>query len=116
MVRAFGQGKRDAQFWDHATTAASGLRVPKPFADHLILDALYESNGIAVAVPDAEILADVALAARREGIFLSPEGAATVSAARQLAKSGFLRPADKVVLFNTGSGYKYVELFPKGES
>jgi threonine synthase len=112
VVRAFGQGSTEAQFWDHAKTAASGLRVPKPFADTLILEALYESSGIALAVPDAELVADIALAARTEGIFLSPEGAATVTAARQLAKSGFLRPSDSVLLFNTGSGYKYFELFP----
>jgi threonine synthase len=112
VVRAFGAGKTETAFWDHAVTAASGLRVPKPFADSLILEALYESNGIAIAVPDAEILADIRLGARTEGIFLSPEGAATVTAARELARSGFLRPSDKVVLFNTGSGYKYFELFP----
>lgn len=112
VVRAFGKGQTEVQFWDHAATAASGLRVPKPFADTLILEALYESSGIAVAVPDAELLADIAVAARTEGIFLSPEGAATVSAARELARSGFLKPSDSVLLFNTGSGYKYFELFP----
>ncbi len=112
VVRAFGQGKTETQFWENAKTAASGLRVPKPFADTLILEALYESSGIAVAVPDAEIIADIRLAARTEGLFLSPEGAATVTAARELSRSGFLKPADSVLLFNTGSGYKYFELFP----
>jgi threonine synthase len=112
VVRAFGLGKSEVQFWENAHTPASGLRVPKPFADTLILEALYESSGIAVAVPDAELVADIRLAARSEGLFLSPEGAATVTAARELSRSGFLKPSDSVLLFNTGSGYKYFELFP----
>ena len=111
IVRAFQTGKRESEFWVNARTKASGLRVPKAFADHLILKALEESRGTAVAVSDDELLDDMKNVAAIEGIFLCPEGAAAVTAARHLAKSGFIGPQENVVLFNTGSGYKYTELF-----
>jgi len=113
IVRAFEQKQTGSQFWDHARTAASGLRVPKAFADTMILSALYESLGTALAVSDEDLLADMRHVARSEGIFLCPEGAATVTAARALVGNGFIKPTDSVLLFNTGSGYKYVELFAK---
>ncbi len=111
IVRAFEERRKESQFWPDARTKASGLRVPKAFADELILDALYESGGTAVAVSDDELIAEMRRTARLEGLFLCPEGAATVAAARHLASREFLHPSDRVLLFNTGSGYKYVELF-----
>jgi threonine synthase len=112
IVRAFQEHKDKSEFWDNAQTCASGLRVPKAFADTLILKALYESKGTAVAVADAEILADMRHVAAREGMFLCPEGAAAVSATRTLAQQGVIAASDTVVIFNTGMGYKYTELFP----
>lgn len=111
IVKAFQAGKRESEFWDNARTKASGLRVPKAFADHLILKALDESSGTAVAVSDEEMLDDMKNVAATEGIFLCPEGAAAATAARHLVKAGFINSKDRVVLFNTGSGYKYTELY-----
>jgi len=110
IVRAFEEHKTASEFWNNAATIASGLRVPKAFADELILSALYESYGTAVSVSDSDLLSDMKLVAANEGILLCPEGAATVSAARLLLKKGFLSPDERIVLFNTGSGYKYVEI------
>jgi len=111
IVKAFAAGKRESEFWEHSATKAYGLRVPKAFADHLILDALYESRGTALAVTDDELLNEMRRVATVEGLFLCPEGAAAMAAARQLAASGFIRREDKVVVFNTGTGYKYTELY-----
>ena len=111
VVRAFDERKVESAFWDGAQTVASGLRVPKAFADAMILAAIYESKGCAVAVPDSDLLSEMARVAALEGIFLCPEGAAGVAAARKLRQQGFIAPSDRVVVFNTGSGYKYVELF-----
>jgi threonine synthase len=111
IVKAFTERKSSSEFWHNATTAASGLRVPKAFADTLILEALYESNGTAISVADEDLLSEMKHTAACEGIFLCPEGAAAVSAVRQLLKSSFIVPSDHVLLFNTGTGYKYVELF-----
>ncbi len=108
IVKAFQQRKKESEAWPNPTTAAAGLRVPKAFADALILDALYESKGSAVAVTEEEWLADLKTAARLEGILLCPEGAAAIAALRKL--KGFIRPDDTVVVFNTGSGYKYSEV------
>ncbi|HLX11703.1 MAG TPA: threonine synthase [Bacteroidota bacterium] len=110
VVKAFEAHATSAEFWNDAQTLASGLRVPKPFADDLILQALYESSGTAVAVDDNQILKDIKKIAFEEGMLLSPEGAATVSAARLLRTSGFIKENDSVLLFNTGSGYKYIEV------
>jgi threonine synthase len=111
IVRAFTEQKHESVFWEGARTVASGLRVPKAFADTLILQALYESGGCAVAVPDEDLLADMRHVASLEGLFLCPEGAAAVTAVRKLKRGGFIRGSDRVLIFNTGSGYKYVELF-----
>lgn len=111
IVKAFQERQNQSEFWSGASTVASGLRVPKAFADSLILDTLYKSGGSAVDVPDAMLLEDMRRVANIEGLFLCPEGAATVSAARMLQEQGWIRGDEKVVLFNTGSGYKYVELF-----
>jgi threonine synthase len=111
IVKAFQEQKDRSDFWDNAQTRASGLRVPKAFADMLILKALYESKGTAIAVADDVILADMRHVAAREGIFLCPEGAAAVSATRALVQQGFIATSDTVVIFNTGMGYKYTELY-----
>jgi len=110
IVRAFQQGKEYAEAWSKAETIAGGLRVPRPFADRLILKVLRESRGTAVAVPDGEIREAMALLARTEGLLASPEGAATVAAARRLVQEGFIRPNDRVVLMNCGTLLKHIDL------
>jgi threonine synthase len=109
IVKAFSEGREDAPYWEGARTLAHGLRVPKALADFLILRALRESQGGGVAVSEAEIIGGVREASSREGLFMAPEGGACVAAARKLRASGALSPDDTVVLFNTGTGYKYVE-------
>jgi threonine synthase len=109
IVEAFEKGGESAEFWDHAATIASGLRVPKVLGDFLILSALRASLGTAVTATDEEMLAAGRELAAREGIFAAPEGAATVVAARKLATDGWIEPQQAVVLFNTGTGYKYSE-------
>lgn len=113
VVKAFGAKARKSEFWEGARTAASGLRVPKAFADHLILDALYESGGTAVSVTDDEAIAAMGRAARTDGVLLCPEGAAALAALPALTGSGFLRGPETVVVFNTGSGYKYAEILDR---
>src|SRR5215216_4592668 len=108
VVRAFDQGALFCDFWINAHTLASGLRVPKSFADHLILQDIYESKGIAVAVSDEAILESQKQLAQMEGIFAAPEGAATVAALKQLIENQWVRPEERIVLFNTGSGLKYL--------
>ena len=109
IVKAFQEGREDAPFWENARTHAHGLRVPKALGDFLILRALRASGGAAVAVSEAEIVAGVKEAAVSEGLFMAPEGGACVAAARKLKASGQLSAEDAVVLFDTGTGYKYVE-------
>jgi threonine synthase len=113
VVRAFEARAAKSEFWEGASTVASGLRVPKAFADHLILSALYESGGTAVAVSDEQALGAMERAARTEGLMLSPEGAAALAALPVLTGSGFLRGGETVVVFNTGSGYKYAEVLER---
>src|SRR6204780_1471782 len=111
VVRAFNQGAERSQFWEGAATVASGLRVPKPLGDFLVLKAVRESGGTAIAVPDSELIdAGIQLAAE-EGIFVSPEGGACVAAAERLLRDGFLNRDDKIVIYNTGSGLKYLEAY-----
>jgi len=108
VVKAFEAGDLACEFWHDARTLASGLRVPKSFADRLILQVLRDSQGTAVAVSDQEITeANVRLGAL-EGIFCSPEGAATLAGLYHLIDSGWVHAADRIVLFNTGSGLKYI--------
>ena len=109
IVKAFQAGAAFSDFWIYAHTVASGLRVPKSFADALILKALRESQGQALAVSDAEIMAAQAEICTREGLFPAPEGAATLVAARKLNEQNWIRTDERVVLFNTGSGLKYLE-------
>ena len=110
IVRAFKEGKHDSQFWENAATIASGLRVPKAFADHLILDAVYKSGGSAVAVSDDEITAMVYEIAKTEGFFICPEGAASFASLRHLLSEGKLSETERVLVFNTAAGIKYPEV------
>ena len=109
IVKAFSEGAEEAPMWPNAQTHAHGLRVPKALGDFLILRALRQSHGAAVAVSEAEIIAGVKEGAAAEGIFLCPEGGACVAALRKLKASGHVSPDDTVVLFNTGTGFKYVD-------
>jgi threonine synthase len=110
IVKAWDEGKASAEIWPHASTLASGLRVPKPYGDYLILDILKKSGGVALAVTDAEILDATRHWAKVEGIFAAPEGAASLVAYQKLLASGFFTADDNVVLFNTGSGLKYLDV------
>ncbi|HEX6939752.1 MAG TPA: threonine synthase [Longimicrobiales bacterium] len=107
IVRAWDAGRDDAEPWQNARTYASGLRVPRAVGDFLILRAIRESGGAAVAVPDDAMRDAVRLIGRTTGIFAAPEGGATAAALRPLLDRGLLRPDEEVVLFNTGSGLKY---------
>lgn len=111
IVRAFEKGEQRSQFWDDAQTVASGLRVPKPLGDFLILDAVRSSGGTAIAVSDAELIDAGIQLASDEGIFVAPEGAACVSALQKLLESGFLKRNEKIVIYNTGAGLKYLEAY-----
>jgi threonine synthase len=111
IVRAFERGDEFAEAWVNAHTLADGLRVPAAVGDFLMLRALRESEGAAIAVPDAEMLGGARLLGRTEGIFAAPEGGASVAAARRLLSHGWIQKGDTVVLFNTGSGHKYSDRF-----
>src|SRR6266851_7380743 len=110
IVKAWDEGKPSADFWPDASTLASGLRVPKAYGDYLILEILRKSSGIALTATDAEIMDAFRHWARVEGIFAAPEGAASLVAYRKLRARGFFSADDKVVLFNTGSGLKYLDV------
>jgi threonine synthase len=111
VVRAFERGAAKSEFWEDAQTVAAGLRVPKALGDFLMLDAIRKSGGTAVAVSDAELLdASLELGAA-EGIFPAPEGGACVGALKKLLANGFLKPDERIVIYNTGSGLKYLEAF-----
>jgi threonine synthase len=107
IVRAFEAGERRATPWAGASTIAFGITVAAPLGDELILDALYATKGLAVAVDDAEILADLRDYARLEGLLLCPEGAACLTAVRHLVADGRLGGDERIVVLNTGSGLKY---------
>lgn len=109
VVKAVKENASACEFWQGAQTIASGLRVPKSFADRVILSDIYESNGAAVAVSDEAILESQNHLARMEGIFAAPEGAATLAALKQLIQQGWLDAEERIVLFNTGSGLKYLK-------
>ncbi len=111
IVRAFDRGEQFAEEVSDAATVASGLRVPKAIGDFLILNAIRESEGAAITVTDEELIAGARELARKEGIFAAPEGGACVPALRKLIERGRVKPTDRVVLFNTGSGIKYLDAF-----
>ena len=110
IVKAFGEGRETAEPWQNAKTVASGLRVPQAVADFLMLRALRESNGMALSVSDEEMIAEIPRLGRAEGIFFCPEGAACAAALRRLMQNCWVKPTDEVVLFNTASGLKYLDV------
>ena len=107
IVRAFEEGKEHADRWENAATVAAGIRVPKAIGDFLILRAVRESGGSALAVDDPSILRAVDDAGQKDGLLLCPEGGATLAAYRQALAAGMLDPGDKAVLFNCATGLKY---------
>jgi threonine synthase len=109
IVRAFERGERAAEAWPGAHTVAFGINVANPLGATLILDAIADTGGCALAVDDEELLAALAETARLEGAFVCPEGAAGVAAIRRLRESGWIGADDEVVLLNTGAGIKYPE-------
>lgn len=113
IVEAYVKGESSAPPWQNAATIASGLRVPKALGDFLVLAGVRATQGTAVTATDDEMLAAGKELASAEGIFAAPEGAATVVAARRLAEERWIKPHESVVLFNTGCGYKYIEVWQK---
>ena len=110
IVKAFNEGKSVSEPWANAATVADGLRVPHPFADYLILQAIRETGGTALAVEDQEMVDAMYELATTEGIIACPEGAATLVGLKRLLEQGFLGADETIVLLNTGSGYKYLDL------
>jgi threonine synthase len=113
IVKAWEAHRDKADFFPNAATMASGLRVPGPLGDLLILRMLKQTQGIALTVTDDEMLQAGKELASEEGFFAAPEGSATLSVARKLATSGWIKPHETVVLFNTGTGYKYAEAWQR---
>jgi threonine synthase len=109
VIKAFQQKASFCDFWMHAHTQASGLRVPKSFADRIILSIIYESSGTAVAVSDEAIFESQHELACREGLFVAPEGAATIAALKELIQQKWVVPEERILLLNTGSGLKYLD-------
>lgn len=110
MTRAFQEGSDASQFFPNAHTLASGLRVPKPYGDYLILQAVRESGGTVLSQTDDQIFESIQDWGQNEGILLSPEGAAATAAYDRLIENGFLNRSDRVVIFNTGAGNKYTDV------
>jgi len=111
IVTAFQKGERFAELFPNAHTAASGLRVPKAVGDFIMLDLLRETQGTALTVEDGQMISAARRIARTTGVWAAPEGGAVLAAAERLCESGWIRAEDTVVLFNTGSGVKYLEAF-----
>ena len=114
IATAFAKGERFADEFLNAHTSASGLRVPKAIADFIMIDLIHASKGTAITVTDEEMVAATRELSSKTGIFAAPEGGATLAAAQKLSESGFIKPTDTVVLFNTGSGLKYLEALQAG--
>ena len=110
VAKAYKEGANASQMFENAATFAAGLRVPKPYGDYIILDIVRQSGGTVVDLPDATILESLLDWSRNEGLLLSPEGAAATAAYDHLIETGFLKPSDRVVIFNTGAGLKYVDM------
>jgi threonine synthase len=111
IVEAYERGSEASEFWQGAATVAAGLRVPKALGDFLVLQAVRESGGTAVAVSDSEMMRACEELASTEGLFVAPEGGACLAALRKLRDSGFLKASERILIYNTGSGYKYLEAF-----
>ncbi|MEE9441532.1 MAG: threonine synthase [candidate division Zixibacteria bacterium] len=113
IPKAFAEGKNSADEWQNPQTLAAGLRVPGAVGDFLILHAVRESNGMAIAVSDESIMTETINLAQREGIFSSPEGGACLAGLKRLLSENFIKRTDRVVIFVTGSGYKYLDILAK---
>ncbi len=111
ITRAFEQGHESSEFCEEAHTVAAGLRVPKALGDFLVLRAVRESGGTALSVSDEQMIDAGLWMARCEGVFGAPEGGACVAAAKRLLETGFLKPEEQIVIYNTGSGLKYLEAY-----
>jgi threonine synthase len=107
IVRAWQARAAASEFWAESSTVAFGINVPKALGDFLVLEALYETEGYAIAVEDADLLAEQRRVAQTEGAFICPEGAALFAAARQLREAGWIKAGERVVALNTGAGIKY---------
>ncbi|KYZ74934.1 threonine synthase [Anaerosporomusa subterranea] len=107
IVKAWEEKQAASEFWPDSSTIAFGINVPKALGDFLVLDAVKQTGGCTIAVSDEEVLHDQAELARTEGLFICPEGAATLSAYKRLLNSGWIKSGEKTVLLNTGSGLKY---------
>jgi threonine synthase len=110
IVRAFREGKESALPWQNAATIAAGLRVPQAVADFIMLRVLRESRGTALSVSDREMLDEIGFIGRTEGVLFCPEGAASVAALRRLRAQQWVRPDEEVLIFNTASGLKYLDI------
>ena len=110
IVRAYEQGKKFAEPWENASTIAAGIRVPSAIGDYLILDSVRKSGGTAITVSDQEIIENMKIFASFEGLWVAPEGAATLAGYKKLLLSGFLTKDSEVVLMNTGAGSKYLDM------
>ena len=113
IVRAFENKAEFSDFYNNASTIASGLRVPKALGDFLVLNAVRESGGTAVGVSDDEIMKGCEALAASEGLFVAPEGGACIAALKKLRDREFLRKNDRILIYNTGSGYKYIDVWSK---
>ena len=113
IVKAWEAKQAESEFWENAETLAFGITVPKALGDFLVLDAIYKTDGCAVAVNDSDILDAAERIAATEGLYICPEGASTLAAAEKLAQDGWITPDDKVLLLNTGSGLKYPDIVKK---
>lgn len=111
ITRAYDSGTESSEYWQGAHTVASGLRVPKALGDFLVLRAVRESGGIAISINDSEMIDGGLELGSELGIFAAPEGGACVAAVQKLSRNGWIKSNDKVVIFNTGSGYKYLEAY-----
>ena len=109
IVRAFEEGAEESQMWPDPKTFAAGIRVPKALGDFIVLRALRESGGIAVAVTEEQIAEGMRVAGEREGMLVCPEGGAALAATAKLRRDGWIKKGQRVVVFNTGSGLKYAE-------
>jgi threonine synthase len=111
IVKAFEEGKTKAEEWKNPSTIASGLKVPLTIGDFLILDIIKKSRGTAISVSDKEILESMKEFTASEGIFVSPEGAATLAGLKKLKEQKFVSVSERILLFNTASGLKYIDVF-----
>jgi threonine synthase len=109
IVKAWEEKATESLFWEHSNTVAFGINVPKALGDFLVLEALYASKGCAVAVDDEEIVAALKQMTMKEGVYVCPEGAATLAAVKRLREKNWIKPDERVLLLNTGSGLKYPE-------